>query len=121
MGYNKKAIGMFKDEAGGKQIVEFVGVQAKNYAYEMDDGREVKKCKGIKKEVVENDITIDHYRNTLYNKVPEMRQMNVIRSRKHNVYTETINKVALSRKNDKHIILGDGVHTLAHGYYLSKV
>ena len=28
-GLNSKVIGMFKDEAGGKQIVEFVGLRAK--------------------------------------------------------------------------------------------
>ena len=28
-GLNSKVLGMFKDEAGGKQIVEFVGLRAK--------------------------------------------------------------------------------------------
>ena len=34
-GFNSKVLGMFKDEAGGKQIVEFVGVRAKLYSYKM--------------------------------------------------------------------------------------
>ena len=34
------------DEAGGKQIVEFVGVRTKLYSYKMLDGSEDKKCKG---------------------------------------------------------------------------
>ena len=38
---------MFKDEAGGKQIVEFVGLRAKLYSYKMLDGSEDKKCKGL--------------------------------------------------------------------------
>ena len=29
IGLNSKVLGMFKDEAGGKQIVEFVGLRAK--------------------------------------------------------------------------------------------
>ena len=37
---------MFKDEAGGKQIVEIVGLRAKLYSYKMLDGSEDKKCKG---------------------------------------------------------------------------
>ena len=37
---------MFKDEAGGKQIVEFVGLRAKLYSYKILDGSEDKKCKG---------------------------------------------------------------------------
>ena len=38
-------LGMLKDEAGGKQIVEFVGWRAVLYPYKMLDGYEVKKCK----------------------------------------------------------------------------
>ena len=45
-GLNSKVLGMFKDEAGGKQIVEFVGLRAKLYSYKMLDGSEDKKCKG---------------------------------------------------------------------------
>ena len=45
-GLNSKVLGMFKDEAGGKQIVEFVGLRARLYSYKMLDGSEDKKCKG---------------------------------------------------------------------------
>ena len=34
-GINKKVIGMFKDEAAGKQIEEFVGLRSKLYSYKM--------------------------------------------------------------------------------------
>ena len=34
---------MFKNEADGKQIVEFVGLRAKLYSYKMLDGSEDKK------------------------------------------------------------------------------
>ena len=37
-GLNSKVLGMFKDEAGGKHIVEFVGLRAKLYSYKMLDG-----------------------------------------------------------------------------------
>ena len=47
-GVNKMVIGMFKDEVGGKIVIEFVGLRAKNYSY-LCDGEEYKKCKGIKK------------------------------------------------------------------------
>jgi len=49
VGKNKKIIGMFKDEAAGRQIHEFVGWRAKLYSYKMFEGTETKKCKGIKK------------------------------------------------------------------------
>ena len=37
-GCNKKVPGMFKDEAGGKIIDEFVGLRAKLYSYKMFEG-----------------------------------------------------------------------------------
>ena len=43
-----------------------------------------------------------------------------IRSRKHNVFTEEINKVALSADDDKRIILPDKVNTLAYGHYATR-
>jgi len=33
------------------------------------------------------------------------------------VYTEEVNKVALSAEDDKRVIMEDGIHTLAYGYY----
>jgi hypothetical protein len=35
----------------------------------------------------------------------------------HNIYTEQINKVALSADDDKRVIMDDGVNTLAHGHF----
>ena len=119
-GVNKKVIGKFKDEAGGRIITEFVGLRAKLYAFRMDDGEEVKKDKGIKKSVVENSIRFDDYKECLENKVKQMREMQVIRSYKHFVYTETVNKVALSADDDKRIIQEDGIRTLPYGHYLTK-
>ena len=42
-GLNSKVLGMFKNEAGGKQIVGFVGLRANLYCYKMLDGSEDKK------------------------------------------------------------------------------
>jgi len=55
---------MFKDEACGKQIEEFVGLRAKLYSYTMhEDGKEEKKCKGVKKLVVRKTISHEDYKN----------------------------------------------------------
>ena len=116
-GVNKKLIGMFKDEAGGKQIAEFVGLRAKLYSLRMDNGEEIKKDKGVKSSVVKNGISFYDYMNCLSNKKPQMRKMNVIRSHMHDVYTETVNKVALSADDDKRVICEDGIHTFAYGHY----
>ena len=45
IGKNKKVIGRFKDELGGKSIVEFCALKAKAYAYKIDDDTEMKKAK----------------------------------------------------------------------------
>ena len=116
-GMNKKVIGMMKDEAGGKQIIEFVGLRSKLYAYKMDNGKEAKKCKGVKKVVVKNEITLEDYKKCLLTKEEQERSMNTFRSRKHNIHTESTTKTALSANDDKRIILENGINTLAIGHY----
>ena len=115
-GKNKKIPGMMKDEAGGKIIEEFVGLRAKLYSYKMYDGKTEKKCKGMKKSVIKNNISFEDYKECLLTKVAQMRQMNVIRSIKHNIFSETVNKIALSADDDKRIILDDGITTNALGW-----
>ncbi|PFX11357.1 hypothetical protein AWC38_SpisGene24958 [Stylophora pistillata] len=116
-GVNKKVIGTFKDEASGKIIQEFVGLRAKLYSYKMfDDGEEKKKCKGIKEGVVERTISFDDYKRCLFSGVKQLRKMNTLRSLKHEMYMEEINKVALSADDDKRIILPDKIHTYAIGH-----
>ena len=116
-GFNKMVIGMFKDEAGGKVIDEFVGLRAKSYSYKMLEGEESKKCKGVKKSVIKKSIAHEDYKKCLFTGKEQLRRMNVIRSHKHEIYTEEINKIALSSSDDKRHILDDGVHTLALGHY----
>ena len=120
-GINERVIGMMKDEAGGKQITEFVGLRCKLYAYKMDCGKEEKKCKGVKKGVVKKGVTLEDYKNCLFTKEDQQRTMNAIRSRQHNIHTESITKIALSANDDKRIILEDGINTLAIGHYKIKV
>lgn len=114
---NKKVIGKFKDETGGRQIIEFSGANAKNYIELMDDGQEIKKCKGIKRSVVKKTIHHDDYKRCVLENEEQMRKMNVIRSHLHEMYTETVNKLAISNKDDKRVICEDGIHTYAHGHY----
>ena len=119
-GINKKVLGMFKDEAGGKNIKEFVGMRAKLYSFKMEDGEESKRCKGVKKQVVKNTITHEDYKTCLTTGKEQYRKQNIIRSYEHEVYTEEVNKIALSAMDDKRYILKDGMHTLAWGHYKIK-
>ena len=119
-GVNKKVLGMFKDEAAGKIIKEFVGLRSKLYSYKMDEGKENKKCKGVKKQVVEESITHEDYKTCLLTGKETLRKQNILRSYDHEVYTEEVNKIALSAEDDKRYILSDGMDTLAWGHYKIK-
>ena len=82
----------------------------------MLEGEESKKCKGGKKSVVKKSITHEDYKKCLFTGKEQLRKMNIIKSRRHEIYTEEVNKVALSPIDDKRYILEDGVHTLALGH-----
>ena len=116
-GVNKKVIGMMKDECNGEIMTETVWLRAKLGASKMLSGVEDKKCKGINKTTTKNNIKFNDYKNVLFNQTTEMRKMNVIRSYKHEIYTEEINKIALNGDDDKRIVMKDRIHTLAYGHY----
>ena len=116
-GVNKNVIGMMKDECSGETMTEFVGLRAKLYATKMNNLEESKKCKGIKKTVVKNNINFENYKDVLFNRTSQMRKMNVFRSYGHEIYTEEVKKVALSGEDDKRIVLENRIRTLAYGHY----
>ena len=116
-GINKKVLGMFKDEAAGKIIKEFVGLRAKLYSYKMEEGKENKRCKGIKKAVVEKSIRHEDYKKCLETGKEQLRRQNIIRSYEHVLYTEEVNKVALSSADDKRYLLKNSFDTLAWGHH----
>ena len=116
-GINKKVLGMMKDEAAGKNIKEYVGLRSKLYSFIMEEGKENKKCKGVKRQVVENNITHEDYKTCLLTGKEKLARQNIIRSYEHTVFTEEVNKIALSAEDDKRYILKDGIHTLAWGHY----
>ena len=100
-GLNSKVLGIFKNVADGKQTVEFVGLRAKLYSYKILDDPEDNRCKGATKSVTKRSIQFDDYRECLFNRMEEHRKLNVIRSRCHEIYTEEMNKIALSSDDDK--------------------
>ena len=116
IGKNKKVIGLIKDELGGKIITEFVTLRPKTNSYSTDDGKEDKKAKGTKKCVIKRMIKFDDYKNCfLKDKVLLKSQQRFI-SKKHDVYTEDINKIALSNDDDKRIVSSDKITSYPYGY-----
>ena len=116
-GCNKKVLGVFKDEAAGRIMEEFVELRAKLCSYKMFEGEESKECKGIKKSVVKKSITHEDYKNCLFTGKERYQKMNVIRSYNHEVYTEEVNKIALCSDDDKRHIIEGQADTLALGHY----
>ena len=53
---NKKVIGIMKDEFKGKIIREFVGLKSIIYSLIEVDSQEIKRAKGVNKNVVKNNI-----------------------------------------------------------------
>ena len=115
---NKKVLGLMKDEACGDQIVDFVGLRAKCYSFKTETFG-IKKCKGVKKGVIKKRITHEDYVKVLESGKEQLRTMNCFRSKRHEIGTLCINKIALSANDDKRIVLKDGISTLALGHWRS--
>ena len=116
VGLNKKVIGLMKDKLGGAIMTEFVALRPKLYSYKKLDGSEDKKCRGIKKRVVKKTLTFEDYKNCLFSDSKEYRSQLMFRSAKHEVDTIEVNKVTLSRDDDKRISRKDGIFTFARGH-----
>ena len=93
-----------KDELGGKIITEFVTLRPKTYSFLTDDGKEDKKVKGTKKCVIKKKIKFNDYKKCLFSDKLILKSQQRFISKKHDVYTENVNKIALSNNDDKRIV-----------------
>ena len=131
-----------KDEARGRTITKLVCLGPKQYAYKIEDydgmcrkefcdgncgksscvGNGDKKCKGVKKPVVKSSLTIDHYEKCLKTDTTYYARFNTLRSRKHDITTECVTKVALTSADNKRIIIPNHPEhrTLAPGHWRAK-
>ena len=116
MGKIKKVIGLMKDELGGKVIAEFATLRTKTYSFLADDGKEDKKAKGTKKCVIKKIIKFNDYDKCLLNDEVIFKSQERFISKKHDVYTENINKIALSSNDDKRIVSSDKITSYPYGY-----
>ena len=118
MGKNKKIICLMKDELGGKIITEFVTLRPKTYSFLTDDGKEDKKAKGTKKCIIKKMIKFNDYKKCLLNGEIILKSQQRFISNKHDVYTEDVNKIALSNDNDKRIVSSNKITSYPYGYVL---
>ena len=104
-GKNNKAIGLMKDELGG-------GIHNMT-----DEFIEMKKAKGTKKCVIKKMPKFEDYKKYLFDKEPMLKSQQRFKSENHEVYTENINKIALSSNDDKRIVALDRITSYPYGYY----
>ena len=116
MGKNQKVIGLMKDEVSGKIITEFVTLRPKTYSFLTDDGKEDKKAKGTKKCVIKKIIKFNDYKKCLLNDEVIFKSQQRFISKKHDVYTENVNKIALSSNDDKRIVSSDKITSYPYEY-----
>ena len=113
---NKKVIGLMKDELGGQIITEFVALRPKTYSYLTDDCKEDKKTKGTKKSVIKRELKFNNYKDCLLNDKVVLKSQQRFKSERHDVYTENINKIALSSNDDKRLPTFDKITICPYGY-----
>ena len=115
-GKNKKVIGLMKDKLGGWIITEIVALRPKTYSYMTDEFIEMKRAKGTKKCVIKKMLQFEDYKKCLFDNEPMLKSQQRFKSENQEVYTDNINKIALSSNDDKRIVALDGITSYPYGY-----
>ena len=118
---NKKVIGLFKNELGGRIMKEFWALRAKTYSNLMDDNSGVIKSKGTKRCVIKRELMFENYKDCLFNDKIILKSQQRFKSYNHDVYTEEVNKIALSSNDDKRLQTFDRITTYPYGTNVFKV
>ena len=105
-----------KDELGGGIIMEFVALRPKTYSYLTDDCKKNKKAKGTKKCMIKGMVKFDDYKKCILNSEVILKSQQRFKSKGHDVYTENINKIALSSNDDKRLTASDKITSYPYGY-----
>jgi len=115
---NKKVIGKFKDETDGVPISEVVALRPKMYSILLDNGKEKKTGKGIKKCVLKKDVSHQDYRECLLlsNRQRQTVEFNNLRTFNHDIFTYKYVKTGLSCSENKRYLLADGIASLSYGH-----
>ena len=87
------------------------------YPYVKDDEKGRRTAKGIKKNIIKNNIKHEDYKNVLLNDEQLHHKNKPIRSRKHQLGSYEINKVSLSCFYDKRYIHDNGTSRYSYGHY----
>ena len=94
---------------------KFCATTAKTYAFLLDDDTEKKKAKGTKKCVITRILKFNDYKDSFFKKKTILLSQQRFKSDHRTIYTEEINKIALSSNDDKRIETFDGITTYPYG------
>ena len=100
---------------------EFCALRAKPYSYLMNDDREVKKSKRTKKCIIKRELMFENYIGCLRNDKIILKSEQRFKSDHHKVYTEEVNKIALSSNDNKRLQTHDKITTYPYGTNAFKV
>ena len=114
-GKNKRIVCPFKDKLGGKIMKEFAALRGKTWSYLIDVDSEHKKAKGTKKCVIKRKLMFKKYKDCLFNDKIILQSQQKFKSGFYNVYTEQINKMALSSYDYKRLQTFDKITTYPYG------
>ena len=107
---------------GGKIMTEFVALRSKTYSYLTDDCEEDKKAKETKKCLIKRRLKFNDYKeDCLLNNEIVLKSQERFKSETHDVYTEKINKIALSSNDDKRLQTFDRITSYLYGTSVGKV
>ena len=81
----------------------------------MDDGSDHKKAKGTKNTVIKQKLMFENYKDFLFNNKTVYRSQERFKSYYHVMYTEEVNKIVLSSKDDKRLQTSDKITTYPYG------
>ena len=110
-----------KDELGEKIMTKFAALTPKTHYYLMDDIDSNKKAKGTKKCVIKRRHKFNDYKDCLLSNKIISKSQQRFKSEAHNVYTEEINKIALSINDSKRLQTYDRITSYPYGTSAGKV
>ena len=116
----KKVIGILRDKLGETIMTELIGLRPKVYAYLIEDGNS-DKAKRTKKCVTKRILKFDDCKNCLLNNQIKLKLHQRFKSEAHDIYTEKINKIALSTIDYRGLHIFDKIILYPYGANVGKV
>lgn len=82
----------------------------------MEDGKNNKTAKGVKKDVIKKNITHGNYDDVLFNYKQILHNMRTTRSDHHQINSYELDKMSLTCFDDKRYLHNNGISSYAYGH-----